>query len=291
MSDMPSVSCVIFLFNEENYIEEAITSVLNQSHNITEIIVSDDFSTDRTPEIVKKLADNDKRIKYVLSESKGKFHAYKTGLKNVSSDYFFIMAGDDAVEKDYAVNGLNYLESIENDFFYSSYKICDSNLNVTEVFRGPKEEFTTWDLLYRNWVGGFLFAKASLIVEILKIDDERITFEDWVGSIIFSKSFEKVYFYREPGYLYRRHQNATTIRLNRKKLRARDIKLYTYLLDSPLVSFSSKESRLISERLFFNQLMIGEKSGLSATIKLFLSPSFRNVERVKILLNKLGVKE
>src|SRR5690606_18757408 len=53
---LPRVSVVIVTFNHENFIRESILSVINQGYDNLEIIVSDDCSTDHTPEIVKQLA-------------------------------------------------------------------------------------------------------------------------------------------------------------------------------------------------------------------------------------------
>lgn len=58
MRDDIKVSVCIITYNQENYIEECLVSVLNQNFSYKyEIIVSDDASSDKTTEIIKKLAD------------------------------------------------------------------------------------------------------------------------------------------------------------------------------------------------------------------------------------------
>ena len=56
MIDNCLVSVLVFAYNHENYIEETIRSVISQKCSFNfEILVSDDFSTDNTLAIIKKL--------------------------------------------------------------------------------------------------------------------------------------------------------------------------------------------------------------------------------------------
>ena len=50
------VSVSVITYNQEEFIEETLESILNQSYNNIEIIVSDDCSTDRTVQILKNYA-------------------------------------------------------------------------------------------------------------------------------------------------------------------------------------------------------------------------------------------
>ena len=49
-----AVDILIITYNQEDYIEEAIESAINQDYSNKKIILADDASTDRTPEIIKK---------------------------------------------------------------------------------------------------------------------------------------------------------------------------------------------------------------------------------------------
>lgn len=63
------VSVIIPCYNTEKYVEQAVRSIMNQSYKNLEIIVTDDCSTDNSFEILKKLADEDSRIKLFRNES------------------------------------------------------------------------------------------------------------------------------------------------------------------------------------------------------------------------------
>jgi len=57
-TDKPLVSIIIPTYNRANYLEKAIESVLKQTYENIEIIVSDNASTDNTMEVMQKYKDN-----------------------------------------------------------------------------------------------------------------------------------------------------------------------------------------------------------------------------------------
>lgn len=61
MNDL--ISIIIPVYNREDFIEECLESFFSQSYTNWEIIIVDDGSTDVSPEICRKLAEKDTRIK------------------------------------------------------------------------------------------------------------------------------------------------------------------------------------------------------------------------------------
>lgn len=64
----PKVSVLMPAYNAEDYIDEAITSILKQSFEDFEFIITDDASTDSTWKIISKYAKKDKRIRAIKNE-------------------------------------------------------------------------------------------------------------------------------------------------------------------------------------------------------------------------------
>lgn len=64
----PIISIVMPVYNAEKYVEEALLSVLRQTYTDWELIVMDDGSSDRSAEILRKIAKTDKRIKCVFNK-------------------------------------------------------------------------------------------------------------------------------------------------------------------------------------------------------------------------------
>ena len=75
------VSVIVPTYNREKYIERAVQSILRQTYDRYEIIIVDDGSTDNTWEIIQKLEEIDRRIRYIkLEKNQGPAHARNIGL-------------------------------------------------------------------------------------------------------------------------------------------------------------------------------------------------------------------
>jgi len=88
------ISVVMPVYNREEYLREAIESILNQTLRDFEFIIVDDGSTDNSSEIIKSYSD--KRIHYIrLAENSGNTVARNMGMKAASGKHIAIMDSDD----------------------------------------------------------------------------------------------------------------------------------------------------------------------------------------------------
>jgi len=90
----PFASVLIDTFNHERFIEEAVVSVLEQDFPAAEreILVVDDGSTDRTPEILKKFAPG---IRILRKENGGQASAFNAGIPECRGEIVAFLDGDD----------------------------------------------------------------------------------------------------------------------------------------------------------------------------------------------------
>lgn len=68
MNQTPKISIIMSVYNGEDYLAEAINSVLNQTFTDWELIVINDCSTDRTPELLSQYAAQDARVRVYTNE-------------------------------------------------------------------------------------------------------------------------------------------------------------------------------------------------------------------------------
>src|SRR5205085_5008645 len=92
----PEVSILMSAFNVEKYIAFAIESVINQTYKNWELIIIDDASNDKTPEIVNKYKKKDKRIRYHSVDcNQGSFKCLNQGILLSSGKYIANLDSDD----------------------------------------------------------------------------------------------------------------------------------------------------------------------------------------------------
>lgn len=92
----PKVSVIMSVFNDENFLEQSIKSVLRQSFKDWEFIIIDDASTDSTTNIIKKFAQKDKRIlTYRFEQNKGAPICLNKGINMSSGKYIARIDSDD----------------------------------------------------------------------------------------------------------------------------------------------------------------------------------------------------
>ena len=82
------VSIVIPIYNSQDYLEECIISVLNQSYKNTEIILVNDGSVDGSLLICEKYQKLNSNILVKNQKNLGIVLARKTGIENATGDYF-----------------------------------------------------------------------------------------------------------------------------------------------------------------------------------------------------------
>jgi GT2 family glycosyltransferase len=89
-----TVTVLVDTYNHERFIEEAIVSVLEQDFSPAEmeVIVVDDGSTDRTPEIVRKFAP---RVRLLQKSNGGQASAFNAGIPEAQGEVVAFLDGDD----------------------------------------------------------------------------------------------------------------------------------------------------------------------------------------------------
>ncbi len=99
---MPRVSVGLPVYNGENYVEEAVRSLLDQTYADFELIISDNASTDRTEEICRAFAAADPRVTYHrFDRNMGAAHNFNHVVDLARGEYFRWAAHDDVCEPGY----------------------------------------------------------------------------------------------------------------------------------------------------------------------------------------------
>ncbi len=132
------VSILMPVFNAQGTLGECLDSIFGQLLQDFEIIMVNDFSTDKSVEIIQSY--NDPRIRVIDNKNKGIVHALNTGLSFCNSDYVARMDADDVM----------YVERLQKQFNVLNND-ADITLCATQVKKFPEEIIQAGYIEYMRW--------------------------------------------------------------------------------------------------------------------------------------------
>lgn len=100
MSDYPLISVIVPFYNEEQYLEKCIKSIISQTYKNIEVILVDDGSTDKSTIISELFVSKDFRVRAIHQKNAGLVRARKTGVQVAQGDYITYVDGDDWIDED-----------------------------------------------------------------------------------------------------------------------------------------------------------------------------------------------
>jgi len=106
----PKIDVVMPVYNAESYLGDAVRSILHQSFTDFRLICVDDGSTDRSSEILRKLADEDARLKILQQENQGLVGALNKGLSACTAPLIARMDADDLSMPERFARQVDFLE-------------------------------------------------------------------------------------------------------------------------------------------------------------------------------------
>lgn len=125
------ISIIMPVHNAENYIAEAIKSVIKQTYKIWELIIIDDKSEDNSLQIVCNFQKIDKRIKIIrLSNNQGASAARNEGIKYSVGDYLAFLDADDIWIPEKLNLQLDFMKKNNILFSFTNYSIVKSKIKI-----------------------------------------------------------------------------------------------------------------------------------------------------------------
>ena len=97
----PLISVIVPIYNVEKYLARCVDSIVNQTYKNLEIILVDDGSPDRCPQMCDDYAEKDSRIKVVHKKNGGLSDARNAGMAVATGEYISFIDSDDYVSDDF----------------------------------------------------------------------------------------------------------------------------------------------------------------------------------------------
>lgn len=141
------VSIITPMYNGERFVSQTIESVLNQSYTNWEMIVIDDGSKDKGPDIVNQYALNNDKIKLFSQPNGGSAAARNNGIRRAKGQYIALLDADDTWNPDFLQKQLKLMKDKNALLVYSSHtRIDEHNNECLRPFIVP-EKISYHDLL------------------------------------------------------------------------------------------------------------------------------------------------
>ena len=219
---MDKISIVVPVYNCEKFIGECLDSIKQQTISNFEVVLIDDCSTDKTPDILKAFAKEDSRFVYIKNETNLQISACRNkGISSAKGDYVFFVDADDVLE-------INCLEKLyaalkEND---ADVSICGFEMFENEIAKSTSADikiFSNSELMkeiaicdkIQNFAWGKLFKKN--LFDGVVFPEGRIYEDVYVIPLVLSKA-NKMVFLEEKLYFYRQNTSSLSKTLNLKKI-------------------------------------------------------------------------
>ncbi len=210
------ISIVVPIYGVEDYLEECVYSLINQDYKNLEIILVDDGSKDKCPQICDKLGKIDERIKVFHKENGGLSSARNYGIKRATGKYIAFVDSDDYVKSDYI--SFMYKNLIENDVKISAcgYSFVYPNGTIERPnYKNIEKKYELYEAeKYLNLIGYFNVASWNKLYDVSLFDDIEFPLgkksEDW---FIMYKLIEKangIYYNSLEKYMYRQRKGSIT---------------------------------------------------------------------------------
>lgn len=258
---MPKISVIMPVYNGEQYLREAIESILNQTYSDFEFIIINDFSMDSTEDIIKSYTD--KRIVYIKNEQNmGVANTLNRGLDIAKGEYIARMDADDISLPSRFEKQVSYMDTHK-----------DIDVLATQVFTFGAKEFNhptsvnhdslKVDMLFNTclchptvMLRGSVFGKNGIRYDnaFNKLED----YELWARIC----NTHKIACYDEILFKYRLHENQVTQNYN----------------DEFVVQYIELKNRILSDLEIDNNTI-----GFNEFINHFLNKSSNTEHENKIL--------
>ena len=147
------VSVIIPTYNSSKTVKRSIESVLNQTHQNFEIIITDDNSNDNTVSLIEKYLKKHNNIKlFCLDENRGAGYARNFCIEKASGDYIAFLDSDDYWYPNKLEIQIRFMKKRNIHFTYSSYDIIDEDgKKLNKIAAKPKIDYI--DILRNNYLG------------------------------------------------------------------------------------------------------------------------------------------
>ena len=270
----PLVSIVVPCYNQAQYLDETLQSVLDQTYANWECIIVNDGSPDNTEEKARVWTAKDSRFIYIYQENSGLCSARNKGIEIAKGEFILPLDADDKIAPDYV--SLAVMSFQENDFLKIVY--CKVEKFGEEQGAWLLPNFSHTVLVQGNLINCCAMYKKADWIKVGGYDVNLIYgLEDWEFWIAILKTGGEVKCLNYVGFYYRIKKESMIKSLNLDKRKFSEDYVHTKHLDFVLANYDAivKSNQNLIKKI--NKLEFDFKSE-----KILLNALFYKVFKIKI---------
>lgn len=182
------ISVIVPFFNAEKYLGITLESLAIQSYTDFEVLMIDDGSKDRSQDIAKSYAQQDKRFRLICKKNGGVSTARNVGLDYAVGDYAFFMDADDCLYRDSLQillsgfqNGVDLViggYDVFNDVGEKTYSIEERSKNKISKSDGIIQMYCPRPYRYQGYIWNKLFKLQTIRNHHLRFNESIYFNED-----------------------------------------------------------------------------------------------------------------
>lgn len=179
---MTLISIIVPCYNQAQYLDECLQSVLDQTYQDWECIIVNDGSRDHTEEIAKKWIEKDCRFKYYYKQNGGLSSARNFGLDRAEGEIIQLLDCDDYIAQnkfEIQIKDLNSSDASISDYV----RFNNNNEFISNGYITPFSPFGfSYDDLILKWENGISIPCHCILFKknTLRFDEELKNHEDWL---------------------------------------------------------------------------------------------------------------
>lgn len=214
---MIKISVIVPCYNQANFLDEALESVLSQTYGNWECIIVNDGSDDDTADIAGRWVKKDDRFKYKFQENKGLSGARNKGLQFVTGNFIQFLDADDAIDIRKFESLIKAIEgNVNTSIVVSNFRTFTNDLQVTyPPYSEINKELLCFNNILVKWATNSIPIHCGLfnaeLFKAFRFPEDLKAVEDWVMWVSLFKDDPKVIFIDEPLAFYRRQPGSLTV--------------------------------------------------------------------------------
>lgn len=188
------VSVVIPTYNREKSIVKALESVLEQEYTNVEILVCDDFSTDRTKDVIMGYVEKDSRVRLLSRKDgkKGANAARNLGIESARGEYIAFLDSDDVMLRNGITDRVKVFEKYpEIDMVYGDVMVGGERAEYDRIQEQDQHHYLMEELSLCCTIS--IMVRRSVFQEVPLLDLEQKSWQDDALVLMLDKHKKKMY--------------------------------------------------------------------------------------------------